>query len=88
MGVGDPGVRARGHGGILLAADKPARSRFGMAILGWTYVVVGAWHSVRQDVQNVPVSAHCHLTRKRPLLGRDSLGREQREIPVLVWEWV
>ena len=34
------------------------------------------------------MSAHCQLTRKRPLLGRDSLGREQREIPVLVWEWV
>ena len=33
------------------------------------------------------MSAHCHLTRKRPLLSRDSLGREQREIPGLVWEW-
>ena len=22
-----------------------------------------------------------------PLLGRDMLGLEQREIPVLVWEW-
>ena len=41
----------------------------------------------RQDLQNGPVSANCHLTRKRPLLGRDSLGREQREIPVLVREW-
>ena len=27
------------------------------------------------------------VTRKRPLLGRDSLGREQREIPGLVREW-
>ena len=35
---------------------------------------------------NSPVSAHCYLTRKRPLLG-DSLGREQREFPALVWEW-
>ena len=33
------------------------------------------------------MSAHCHLTRKRTLLGRDSLGREQREIPDLVREW-
>ena len=32
------------------------------------------------------MSAHCHLTRERPLLGRDSLGQEQREIPGLVWE--
>ena len=36
---------------------------------------------------NSPVSAHCYLTRKKPLLGRDSLGQEQREIPALVWEW-
>ena len=34
------------------------------------------------------MSAHCHLTRKKPLLSRDSLGREQREIPGLVWEWL
>jgi hypothetical protein len=40
----------------------------------------------RQDLLNGPVFAHCHMTRKRPLLGRDSLGRDQREIPVLVWE--
>ena len=33
------------------------------------------------------MSAHFHLTRKRPLLSRDSLGREQREIPGLVQEW-
>ena len=33
------------------------------------------------------MSAHCHLHRKRPLLSRDSLGREQREIPDLVREW-
>ena len=33
------------------------------------------------------MSAHCHLTKKRPLLGRGSLGREQREIPGLVREW-
>ena len=32
------------------------------------------------------LSAHCHLNRKRALPGRDSLGREQREIPGLVWE--
>ena len=36
---------------------------------------------------NSPVSAHCYLTRKRPVLGRDSLGREQRDIPSLVQEW-
>ena len=36
---------------------------------------------------NSPVSAHCHLTRKRPLIGRDSLGREQREIPNRNREW-
>ena len=33
--------------GILLAADKPAESRLWMAILGWTYVGVGAWRLVR-----------------------------------------
>ena len=33
--------------GILLAADKPARLRLWMAIWGWTYVGVGAWHLVR-----------------------------------------
>ena len=33
------------------------------------------------------MSAHCHLTRKRPLLYRDSLGHKQREIPGLVLEW-
>ena len=27
------------------------------------------------------------FTRTRPLLGRDSLGQEQREIPGLVREW-
>ena len=36
---------------------------------------------------NSPVYARFHLTRKRPLLGRDSLGREQRETPGLVLEW-
>ena len=36
---------------------------------------------------NSPVSAQCNLTRKKALIGRDSLGREQREIPVVVWEW-
>ena len=30
---------------------------------------------------------HCHLTRKRPLLGRDSFDWEQREILGLVLEW-
>ena len=33
------------------------------------------------------MSLHCHLTRKRPLIGRDSLSREQREIPGFVLEW-
>ena len=33
------------------------------------------------------MSAHCHLTRTRPLLGIGILGREQRKIPVLFWEW-
>ena len=33
--------------GISLAADKPARSRLWGAILGWTYVGVGAWRLVR-----------------------------------------
>ena len=37
---------------------------------------------------NSPVSALCPLTGKRSLPGRDSLGREQREIPGLVWEWL
>ena len=37
---------------------------------------------------NSPVSALCHLTGKRPLPGRDSLGREQREILGLVWVWL
>ena len=32
------------------------------------------------------MSPHCHLTRKRPLFGSDSLGRDQREIPGLVLE--
>ena len=32
------------------------------------------------------MSTHYHLTLKRPLLGRDSFGWEQREIPGLVWE--
>ena len=36
---------------------------------------------------NSPVSANCQLTRKRPVFGRDSLGREQRETPGLVVEW-
>ena len=36
---------------------------------------------------NCPEPAHCDLAEKRPLLGRDSLGHEQREIPGLVWEW-
>ena len=36
---------------------------------------------------NSPVSVHCQLTRKRPLLVRGSLGREQRDIPGLVREW-
>ena len=34
-----------------------------------------------------PVSAHCHLTMKRLLLGRDSLGQEQRVICGLVCKW-
>ena len=34
---------------------------------------------------NSPVSALCQLTKKT-LPGRDSMGREQREIPGLVWE--
>ena len=37
---------------------------------------------------NSPVSALCQLTGKRPLYGRDSVIREQREIPGLVWEWL
>ena len=37
---------------------------------------------------NSPVSAVCQLTRKRPLPGRDCMGREQRDIPGLVWEWL
>ena len=37
---------------------------------------------------NSSVSSLCHLTGKRPLPGRDSLGREQREILGLVWEWL
>ena len=32
------------------------------------------------------MSALCQLTKKRPLPGRDSMGREQREILGLVWE--
>ena len=31
---GSRSIRARGRGGISLAANKPARSRLGMAILG------------------------------------------------------
>ena len=34
------------------------------------------------------MSAVCQLTGKRPLPGRDSMGKEQREIPGLVWEWL
>ena len=30
--------------------------------------------------------AFCQLTRKWPWPGRDSIGREQREITGLVWE--
>ena len=37
---------------------------------------------------NSPVSAVCQLTKKRPLPGRYSMGREQGEIPGLVWEWL
>ena len=37
---------------------------------------------------NSPVSALSQLTEKRPLPGRDSIGREQREIFGLVWEWL
>ena len=33
--------------GFELAADKPARLRLWVAILGWTYVGVGAWRLVR-----------------------------------------
>ena len=58
------------------------------------WVSVGPWsfhkrfriHKARIG-WNSPVSPHCHLTRKRPLLGRDSLSREQREIPGLMFEW-
>ena len=28
------------------------------------------------------------ITRKRLLPGRDSIGREQREIPGLFWQWL
>ena len=34
------------------------------------------------------MSALCQLTGKRPLPGRDSMGREQREILGLVWGWL
>ena len=37
---------------------------------------------------NSPVSALCQLTGKRPLPGRDSMGRVQREIPGLGWAWL
>ena len=37
---------------------------------------------------NSPVTVLCQLTGKRPMPGRDSMGREQRESPGLVWEWL
>ena len=39
-------------------------------------------------MSNRPECALCHLTGKRPLPGNESVGREQKEIFGLVWEWL
>ena len=52
----------------------------------WVWVIFLAFFNLWRNLCNSLVSSLCQLTKKRPLPGRSSMGREKRYTPGLVWQ--